>query len=250
MTAKEKKKREVKKEVSVPIFGSEDFNAPGKRIKKAKKTEPKKALSVPVFNSKGARIAKFELDGKLFNGEINKGALYQFVRMYNANQRRGTASTKTRSDVSGGGKKPWRQKGTGRARAGSSRSPLWRGGGKVFGPHPRDFHYDIPKKIKKLALLSSLNSKISDEKLIGIDVIALTEPKTKEFQAIVDALKLEGRSLFVLDAIDEKAKRASRNIKSVTLKNYKDFNPVDVLSCNTLVMSKAALEKIPERFDL
>lgn len=216
--------------------------------KKTKKAEVKKISSIPIFNSKGKEVAKFELNKELFTGEVNKGALYQFVRMYNANQRRGTASTKTRSDVSGGGKKPWRQKGTGRARAGSNRSPLWRGGGKVFGPHPRDFHYDIPKKIKKLALLSSLMSKILDEKLIGIDAIDLAEPKTKQFQAIVDALKLQGRSLFVLDSIDENAKRASRNIETVTLRNYKDFNPVDVLNCNTMVVSKVALEKIPERF--
>jgi len=219
-------------------------------IKKEKKAEVKKTSSIPIFNSKGKEIEKFELNKDLFTGEINKGALYQFVRMYNANQRRGTASTKTRGEVSGGGKKPWRQKGTGRARAGSTRSPLWRGGGKVFGPHPRDFHYDIPKKIKKVALLSSLNSKILDEKLIGIDAITLAEPKTKQFQAIMNALKLKGRSLFVLDTIDEKTKRASRNIESVTLKNYKDFNTVDVLKCNTIIMSRVALEKIPERLKI
>ena len=214
---------------------------------KAKKTEAKKISSVTIFNSKGKEIEKFELDKELFTGEVNKGALYQFIRMYNANQRQGTASTKTRGDVSGGGKKPFRQKGTGRARAGSTRSPLWRGGGKVFGPHPRDYHYDIPKKIKKVAMLAALNSKIVDEKLIGIDAIVLAEPKTKHFQAIVDALKLEGRSLFVLDTVDEKTKRASRNIASVTMKNYKDFNPMDVMHCNTLIMSRSALEKIPER---
>lgn len=217
-------------------------------VKKEKKTEAKKIGSIPVFNSKGKEVGKFDLDKELFTGEVNKGVLYQFVRMYNANQRRGTASTKTRGDVSGGGKKPWRQKGTGRARAGSSRSPLWRGGGKVFGPHPRDFHYDIPKKIKKLALLASLNSKALDEKWIGIDAIELAGPKTKHFQAIVDALKLEGKSLFILDTVDEKTKRASRNIQGVTLRNYKDFNPVDVIKCRTVVMSRVALEKIPERF--
>ncbi|OGW92573.1 MAG: 50S ribosomal protein L4 [Omnitrophica bacterium RIFCSPLOWO2_12_FULL_45_13] len=203
-----------------------------------------------MYDSKGKEVAKFELDKGLFTGEVNKGVLYQFLRMYNANQRQGNASTKTRSDVSGGGKKPWRQKGTGRARAGSTRSPLWRGGGKIFGPHPRDFHYDIPKKIKRSALLSSLNSKVLDEKLIGIESIDMAEAKTKQFQAILDALKLKGRSLFVLDAIDKKISRASRNIQDVSVKNYKDFNPADVLSCDTVVMSKAALEKIPERFKL
>ncbi len=215
--------------------------------KKEKKTAEKKISAVPIYNCKGKEVGSFELDKELFTGEVNKGAIYQFVLMYNANQRRGTASTKTRSDVSGGGKKPWRQKGTGRARAGSNRSPLWRGGGKVFGPHPRDFHYDIPKKIKKLAFLSSLNSKVLDEKLIGIESVDMAEPKTKQFQAILDALKLKGKSLFVLEAIDDKVKRASRNIQKVSLKNYKDFNTMDVLSCDTLVMSKAALEKIPER---
>lgn len=219
--------------------------------KKEKKVIEKKAArkinTVPMYNSKGKEVAIFELDKGLFTGEVNKGVLYQFLRMYNANQRQGNASTKTRSDVSGGGKKPWRQKGTGRARAGSTRSPLWRGGGKIFGPHPRDFHYDIPKKIKKSALLSSLNSKILDEKLIGIESIDMAEAKTKQFQAILDALKLKGRSLFVLDAVDKKINRASRNIQDVSVKNYKDFNPADVLSCDTLVMSRAALEKIPER---
>jgi len=215
-----------------------------------KKAPLKNVNTVPMYDSKGKEVAKFELDKGLFTGEVNKGVLYQFLRMYNANQRQGNASTKTRSDVSGGGKKPWRQKGTGRARAGSTRSPLWRGGGKVFGPHPRDFHYDIPKKIKRSALLSSLNSKVLDEKLIGIESIDMAEAKTKQFQAILDALKLKGRSLFVLDAIDKKISRASRNIQDVSVKNYKDFNPADVLSCDTVVMSKAALEKIPERFKL
>ena len=215
--------------------------------KKEKKTEAKTISSIPMFNSKGKEVGSFELDKELFTGEVNKGVLYQFLRMYNANQRRGTASTKTRGDVSGGGKKPWRQKGTGRARAGSTRSPLWRGGGKVFGPHPRDFHYDIPKKIKKLSLISSLNSKILDSKLIGIDAVELAEAKTKQFQAILNALKLKGKSLFVLEAVDDKVKRASRNIQKVMLKNYKDFNTVDVLNCETVVMSKSALEKIPQR---
>src|SRR4030042_1918832 len=134
-------------------------------IKKSKNTAVKKADKkkvtgiLPVYNSKGKEVGKFELDKELFAGVVNKGVIYQFLMMYNANQRRGTASTKTRANVSGGGKKPYRQKGTGRARAGSTRSPLWRHGGIVFGPHPRNFHYDIPKKVKRLALISRLNSK-------------------------------------------------------------------------------------------
>lgn len=214
-------------------------------------TKKSKELSIiPIVNSKGEEIEKFVLDKELFTGEVNKAILYQAMLMYNSNQRQGTASTKTRGDVSGGGKKPWRQKGTGRARAGSTRSPLWRGGGVVFGPHPRDFHYDIPKKIKRLALLSSLNSKFIEDKLLGIDSIKIDEPKTKKFKSIMVALKLKGKSLFILDEIDERIKRASRNLKEVLVKNYKDFNMVDVLSNDNVVITKIALEKLPERLKL
>ncbi|MBI4974764.1 MAG: 50S ribosomal protein L4 [Candidatus Omnitrophica bacterium] len=214
---------------------------------KTKDKKPK-AASIPIFNAKGKEVERYELNKDLFTGEVDKKVLYQVTLMYNANQRRGTASTKTRSDVSGGGKKPWRQKGTGRARAGSTRSPLWRGGGKVFGPHPRDFHYDLPKKIKRLALLSSLNSKLIEERLLGIDAIAIDEPKTKKFKSIMDALKLKGNSLFILDEIDGKIRRASRNLQETLVRNYKDFNTMDVLAHDNVVMTKAALEKLPERF--
>ena len=214
---------------------------------KTKDKKPK-AASIPIFNAKGKEVERYELNKDLFTGEVDKKILYQVTLMYNANQRRGTASTKTRSDVSGGGKKPWRQKGTGRARAGSIRSPLWRGGGKVFGPHPRDFHYDLPKKIKRLALLSSLNSKLIEEKLLGIDAITIDEPKTKKFKSIMDALKLKGKSLFVLDDIDGKIRTASRNLQEALVRNYKDFNTMDVLAHDNVVMTKAALEKLPERF--
>ena len=213
-----------------------------------KNVEKKFTGALPMYNSKGKVVGKFELDKELFTGVVNKGVIYQFLMMYNANQRRGTASTKTRTNVSGGGKKPFKQKGTGRARAGSTRSPLWRHGGIVFGPHPRDFHYDIPKKVKKLAMISSLNSKIVEDKWIGIDSIDLPELKTKHFQAIVDALKLQGKSLFVIEAVDDKIKRVSRNIENVTIKNYRDFNPRDVMASDTVIMSRAALEKMPERF--
>jgi len=212
-----------------------------------KKVEKKNMGSLSIYDSNGKIVGKFELDKELFTGVVNKGVIYQFLMMYNANQRQGTASTKTRADVSGGGKKPFKQKGTGRARAGSTRSPLWRHGGIVFGPHPRDYHYDIPKKVKKLALISSLNSKIAEDKWIGIESIDLPEIKTKHFQAIVDALKLNGKSLFVLEAQDEKVKRAARNIKNIFIKNYRDFNTKDVMACETVIMSKAALEKLPER---
>jgi len=204
-------------------------------------------LAIPIFDMKGKQVETFTLDKNIFNGKVNKKVLYHALLMYNANKRAGTASTKTRGDVSGGGKKPFRQKGTGRARAGSIRSPLWPGGGIVFGPHPRDFHYDIPKKVKRLAFISSLNAKLSEQKLLGITSVELKEPKTKLFQAMMDALKLTGRSLFVVDVVNEPIKRASRNIQNLAVRNYKDFNTLDVLTSDTVVMSRAALEKLPER---
>ena len=218
------------------------------RAKKAKTSKEEQEFSVPIYNSSGKEVGKFSFDKKIFNGKVNEAVLYQAVLMYNANKRQGNASTKTRGDVSGGGKKPWRQKGTGRARAGSTRSPLWRGGGTVFGPHTRDFHYDIPKKIKRLAFLSSLNSKLNEKRVLGIDAISLKEPKTKLFKAVIKALKLEGKNLFVMDTVDENIMRASRNLKEAFVKNYKDFSTMDVLNCDNLVIFKTALEKLPERF--
>ena len=204
--------------------------------------------AVPVYDLKGKEVETFQLDKDLFTGTVNKGALYQAVMMYSANARQGNASTKTRGDVSGGGKKPFRQKGTGRARAGSTRSPLWRHGGSIFGPHPRYYGYTMPKQIKKLAFLSSINSKLNDNKMIGLVSVAVAEPKTKAFKAIIDALKLEGKSLFVTENMDEKVLRASRNLVGVLVRNLKDFNTMDVLRCDNLVMSKTALQKLPERF--
>lgn len=232
-TKNQKQKAKVKKPKSNVAIG--------------KSSKEPKEFSIPIYNSNGERHGNFSLHKKIFTGKVDKAILYQAVLMYNANQRQGTASTKTRGDVSGGGKKPWRQKGTGRARAGSIRSPLWRGGGVIFGPHPRDFHYSLPKKMKRLAFLSSINSKLNENKVIAIDSVAIEEPKTKRFLAILDALKLKGKSLFVLDTIDEKIIMASRNLEEVVIRNYKDFNTMDVLSCDNLVMSKIALEKLPER---
>ena len=222
------------------------------KIDTAKTAKPKGKsegeFSIPVYDMKGKEVEHIALDKDLFNGEVNKEVLYQAVIMYNANQRHGNAATKTRGDVSGGGKKPFRQKGTGRARAGSTRSPLWRHGGTIFGPHTRDFHRELPKKVKRLAFLSSINSKLNDEKVIGISAIDIIEAKTKKFKAIIDALKLQGKSLFVLDTIDGKVKIASRNLQEVSVKNYRDFNTIDVLKCDNMIVSKAALKKLPERF--
>ena len=196
---------------------------------------------IQVYNIKGQSVRKIELDKDIFNGEVNEAILHQVVRMYEANQRQGTASTKTRSDVRGGGRKPWKQKGTGRARAGTIRSPLWRGGGIVFGPHPRDYSYSVPKSIKRLALISSLNAKLNDKNMIIIDDIKLDKPKTKEFNVVLRNIKADKKPLLVLDERDETVIRASRNIPNLLLRDYKTLNAYEVLKQQKLILTQKAL---------
>lgn len=217
-------------------------------VKVAAKT-PVVNSSIPVFDVKGVEVERFQLDESLFTGKVNKAVLYQAVLMYNACTRQGNASTKTRGDVSGGGKKPFRQKGTGRARAGSTRSPLWRHGGSIFGPHPRDYRYDIPKKLRRVALLSSINSKLAEGRMVGISDVSVPDAKTKSFRGIVNALKLTGKSLFIVDAVDQNVVRASRNMSEVSIKNCRDFNTMDVLHSDSVIFSKPALEKLSGRFN-
>ncbi|MDD5310633.1 MAG: 50S ribosomal protein L4 [Candidatus Omnitrophica bacterium] len=196
---------------------------------------------IEIYNIKGKSVGKIELDKDIFNGEVNEPILHQVIRMYEANQRQGTASTKTRSDVSGGGKKPWKQKGTGRARAGTTRSPLWRGGGKVFGPHPRDYSYEVPKSVKRLALISSLNAKLNDKDIIVLDDIKLDKPKTKEIAAALRNIKAEKKPLLVLEEKNETVVRASRNIANLLLRDYKSLNAYEVLKQQKLVLTQKAL---------
>lgn len=212
------------------------------------KSPGENGFSVPIYDMKGKKVSDFTPDKSLFNGEVNKAVLYQAVIMYNAKKRQGNASTKTRGDVSGGGKKPYRQKGTGQARAGSTRSPLWRHGGTIFGPHPRDYSYTLPKAIKRLAFLSSINSKLNDNKIMGLEAMVISEPKTKNVVALMSALKVgSGRTLLVLDTVDPNVMRASNNIANLQVRSYKDVSTVDVLTSESIVMSKGALEKLPER---
>ena len=218
------------------------------KAKKETKIDNSEAPVVDVYSLLGKKVDKFKLDPDIFNAKVNKPLLHEIIQMYRANSRQGNASTKTKGLISGGGKKPWRQKGTGRARSGSTRSPLWRHGGVVFGPEPRDYRYDMPKKLKRVALLSSVNSKLAENKMIGITNVNVVEPKTKSFKAVMKALKLTGKSLFVMDTIDQNVMRASQNMREVTVRNYKDFNTMDVLHCDTMVISKPALAKFAERF--
>ncbi len=170
-----------------------------------------------VVDIKGEKAASIELPKEKFGVHVQDAVIHQAVVMYNANHRQGTASTKTRSEVSGGGKKPWAQKGTGRSRQGSTRSPLWKKGGIAFGPKPRDFGYSVPKKVRLAALRESLNAKFLGNSLVCVDQLEVTSGKTSEFAAILKNLKVEGRTLAVLDGTNEKTLLASRNIARLTL---------------------------------
>jgi large subunit ribosomal protein L4 len=169
--------------------------------------------------------------------------------MYQACQRQGNASTKERADVSGGGAKPFRQKGTGRARAGSSRSPLWHGGGVTFGPHKRDFSYTLPKKVKKAALRESINAKIKAEELLCVDDIKDKFSKTKEVAKMLNAFKLKGKTLALLDGCDDSIKLASRNIPRFSIMRSEDVNAYDVMRNKTVLLTKEAFNNLLKRIE-
>ena len=205
------------------------------------------AKKLPVYDLKGEVVGNVQLDAKIFDGRVNKVLLYEMKKMYEANMRRGTASTKTRAEVSGGGAKPWRQKGTGRARFGSSRNPLWRHGGTIFGPKPRDFKYAMPKKALKKALLSALNARLAEEMIKPVVRIEVERSKTKEFKSILGSLKIDKPALVVVDAMTDAVKLSSRNISWISLKEADNINARDVLLKECLVIEKDALAKLAER---
>jgi large subunit ribosomal protein L4 len=200
--------------------------------------------SVSVLDMKGKVAGKVSLDGDYFDSKVKKSLLHQAVLMYLADLRKGSSATKRRAEVRGGGRKPWRQKGTGRARVGSIRSPLWKGGGVVFGPHPRNYSYRLPKKITSLALQHSLNAKIRDNEFLVTEKIAQDKPKTSEFASFLQALKAEDKPLVVIEAHNALIHRAARNIPGVTVKVFSDINAYDVLKHKKVIFSKQALEKL------
>jgi large subunit ribosomal protein L4 len=200
-----------------------------------------------VYGLDGKNAGSMQLEKELFDGKVNPVLLYEANKMYEANRRRGTASTKTRAYVSGGGIKPWRQKGTGRARVGSIRSPLWRHGGIIYGPHPREYNYYIPKKMAKKALLAVLNARLREEAVKAVVKIEMQKPKTKEFKAFLAHLKAEGKTLVVVDKITPEVKLSSRNLENVTLREGRNLNAREVLLNAHLVIEKEALEKLIER---
>jgi large subunit ribosomal protein L4 len=200
--------------------------------------------SLSVYDIKGKVAAEISLDQGYFDGKINKSLLHHVVLGYLANLRKGCASTKTRACVRGGGRKPWRQKGTGRARVGSIRSPLWRGGGVIFGPHPRDYRYRLTKQVKSLALKQSLNGKLKDNELMIIDRIELNYPKTKQLVSLLRAWKAERKSLLVIEKYDTNILRSAANIPQVTVRVFNDINALDVLRHKKIIFSKKALENL------
>jgi len=200
-----------------------------------------------VVDIKGQKAESFELPKEKFGVHVQDAVIHQAVVMYNANNRQGTVSTKTRSEVSGGGKKPWAQKGTGRARQGSSRSPLWKKGGITFGPKPRDFGYSVPKKVRVAALRESLNAKFLGNSLVCVDQLEVVSGKTREFVAILKNLKVQGRTLAVLDGTNEKTLLATRNIARLTLARALDVNAGDIMNNKNVLVTKEALKTLLKR---
>jgi len=205
-------------------------------------------VNISVLYTQGKEVAKLELDSVVFDGKVKNSLMHQAVVTHLANQRMGLASTKTRGEVSGGGRKPWRQKGTGRARVGSTRSPLWRKGGITFGPKPHSFRKDLPSRMKILALKSALNSKLNDKEMIVLDDLKMNSPKTKEFFEIVKKLKLDDlRIRFVVGSLDKNLKLSCRNLPLVNVDAAASLNTYYALDCKKLIFTKSALEIVEAR---
>jgi large subunit ribosomal protein L4 len=201
--------------------------------------------NVSVYNIEGKEVGSIELNDAVFGVEVNEHLVHMAVVNQLANNRQGTQSAKTRSEVSGGGRKPWRQKGTGHARQGSTRAPQWTGGGIVFAPKPRDYSFKMNKKEKKLALLSALTSKVADNKIVVLDEFKLDEIKTKKFAEVMNNLKVS-KALVVLEGENKNVVLSGRNIPTVKVSATNEINTYDVLKYDTLVVTKAAVEKLQE----
>ena len=200
---------------------------------------------VSVYNMEGKEVGNMDLNDAVFGVEINEHLVHMAVVQQLANNRQGTQKAKTRSEVSGGGRKPWRQKGTGHARQGSTRSPQWTGGGVVFAPVPRDYSFKINKKEKRAALKSVLTSRVLDNKLIVVDELKFDEIKTKKFQAVMDNLKVK-KALVVIADNDEKITMSARNIPTVKTALVNSINVYDILNSDKLIMTEAAIKAVEE----
>ena len=205
-------------------------------------------LKTNVYDMNGKQVGEVELSEAVFGIEPNESVVHDVVKNHLANCRQGTQSALTRAEVSGGGKKPWRQKGTGRARQGSTRAPQWTHGGVVFAPKPRDYSYTLNKKVRRLALKSVLSAKAASENIVVIDEIKMDSIKTKTFKAFLDAVKVDSKALVVTAEADEIVVKSARNLPGVNVAFANVINVYDILNANKLVVDKAALAKIEEVF--
>jgi len=203
---------------------------------------------VDVYNMDGQKVGDMILSDDVFGVEVNKTAMHAAVVNILANARQGTQSTKTRAEVRGGGRKPWRQKGTGRARHGSIRSPQWVGGGVALGPRPRSYSYTLPKKVKRLALKSALTSKVLENNMMVLDELKLEAIKTKEMAKVLDKLNVDASALIVLPAVDENVIKSSRNIRGVKTALVNTINTYDILRDKKVIVTREAIAKIEEEY--
>lgn len=203
---------------------------------------------VTLYDMSGTPIGELELNDNVFGIEPNEAVMSDFVKMQLANKRQGTHSTKTRAEVRGGGRKPWRQKGTGRARVGSTRNPVWIGGGVAFGPRPRDYSYKLPKKVRRLAMKSALSTKVKDNSIIVVDKLFFEEPKTKSMLATLQALNIASKTLVVTADGDVNVTKSARNIPGVKPVRADYVNVYDLLKYDTLLITKDAVAKVEEVF--
>jgi large subunit ribosomal protein L4 len=238
--ARAKAKGETRKRKKDPIADADTADV-GTQAKDFAKS------AVDVYNTNNEKVNNIVLHPEVFRTRVNKHLLYEAVKQYRAGARRGTHATKNRALVSGSGKKPWRQKGTGRARVGEIRTPLWRHGGTVFGPQPRDYSYDMPKKARAAALRSALSQRVQDGGLKIVDHFDIAEPKTKQLKAILTQLGADGKTLLVDSKPADNLILSGRNIPGLKVVDATHVNVYDVLDCQTLLVSQEALTKLEER---
>ncbi|WDF82263.1 50S ribosomal protein L4 [Lacticaseibacillus pabuli] len=204
--------------------------------------------NVTLYKQDGSENGSVELNDAIFAIEPNDNVVFDAIIMQRASLRQGTSKVKNRHEVSGGGRKPWRQKGTGRARQGSIRSPQWRGGGIVFGPHPRSYSYKLPKKVRRLALKSVLSEKVADNALVAVDALSFDAPKTADFAKALKSLKADEKALVVLESGNDNAALSARNLPNVKVVEAEGINVLDIVNAKKLVVTQAALQKIEEVF--
>lgn len=205
-------------------------------------------ISVQIRNAKNEVVGTVDLSEEVFNVKLHRHVIYEAVRAYRANQRQGTVKTKTRAEVSGSGRKPWKQKGTGRARSGSVRSPVWRHGGTVHGPKPRDYRIDLPKKVRRLALRSVLSDKLRHEAIMVLDELKLDAPKSKQLASVLKTLGVERKVLIVANLGNDNLVLAARNSRKLRVMPPEDLNAYEVLLADRVLFTRTAIEKAGEMF--